>query len=205
MIAVELHEALSQIAEIRTRMAAAEQFRGYRAAPVAATGALAVLAAALQPLFVPDPVRQIEAYLALWVGTAGLGFAAAGWGVVQRLRSDANPLGRELTRLAVGQFLPCLAAGGLVTAAIATRAPDAAWVLPGIWQALFGLGVFASYRLLPTATVAVGVFYLLSGTYHLTLGPGPDAFAPWGMGLPFAVGQFATAGILYWHLERDYA
>ena len=39
---VELHEALAQIAEIRHQMARTELFRGYRAAPAAFTGLLAI-------------------------------------------------------------------------------------------------------------------------------------------------------------------
>lgn len=200
---MELHEALSQIAEIRTRVAAAERFRGYRAAPVAASGVLAVLAAMVQPYLFATPSADFGSYLALWVGTAVLGAAVAGSGIIARLRSDDNPLGRELTRLAVGQFLPCIAAGGLVTLVIARHAPDAGWMLPGLWQVLFSLGVFASCRLLPRATVGVGAFYLACGVFNLTHGPDAGAFSPWAMGVPFGLGQFATAFVLYWHLERD--
>ena len=38
---MELREALTQIAEIRTRMAETERFRGYRAAPIALSGLIA--------------------------------------------------------------------------------------------------------------------------------------------------------------------
>jgi hypothetical protein len=201
---VELHEALSHIAEIRTRMAASERFRGYRAVPVGASGGLAFLAAAAQPLVLVNPAADLAGYLTLWIATAVLGAAAAGSGILARLRSPTDPLGRELTRLAVGQFLPCLAAGALVTVAIARHAPEAAWVLPGMWQVLFSLGVFASCRLLPAATVAVGLFYLFAGALNLTRGPGPAAFSPWAMGVPFGLGQLAMAGILYWNLEREH-
>ena len=43
-MATELHEALERIAEIRHQMARTEVFRGYRALPVAFSGALAVAA-----------------------------------------------------------------------------------------------------------------------------------------------------------------
>ena len=200
---MELHEALSQIAEIRSRVAATERFRGYKAGPVAASGALALLAAMAQPVLIPDPTGNLGAYLALWVGTAILGMAAAGSGIVARLRSAEDPLGRELTRLAVGQFLPCIVAGGLVTLIIARHAPDVAWILPGLWQVLFSLGVFASCRLLPRATVGIGVFYLLAGAVNLTHGPVPTALTAWAMGVPFGFGQLAMAAILYWSLERN--
>jgi hypothetical protein len=199
---VELREALSHIAEIRARAAAAAQFRGYKAVPVAASGCLALLAALAQPYLLPNPSVDLLGYLALWLATAVIGLGAAGSGIWLRFRREDDPVGRELTRLAVGQFAPCLAAGALVTAAVVRHAPEVAWVLPGFWQVLFSLGVFASCRLLPKATAAIGGFYLLAGTVNLALFPGPAAFAPWVMGVPFGLGQLATAVVLYWNLER---
>jgi hypothetical protein len=201
---MELREALSHIAEIRARAAAAERFRGYRAVPVGTSGVLAVFAAAAQPFLVPNPAADVPGYLALWVTTAVVGAAAAGSGLLFRHWSARHPLSRELTRLAVGQFAPCLAAGALVTLAVARHAPEVAWTLPGLWQVSFALGMFASCRLLPRATVGVAVFYLLAGAFNLAFAYGPAAFSPWAMGLPFGLGQAAMAGVLYWNLERDH-
>ncbi len=200
---MELQEALSQIAEIRSRVAASQRFRGYRAVPVATSGVLALLAAAVQPLLLANPAETLVGYLALWVTTALLGASASASGILLRYRAGADsPLARELTRLAVSQFAPCIAAGALVTLVIVRHTPEVGWILPGIWQVLFSLGVFASCRLLPRAIVGVGIFYLLSGAF--TLSAGPDvAFSPWMMGIPFGVGQLSVAAILYWNLERD--
>lgn len=200
---MELREALSHIAEIRARAAASERFRGYRALPIATSGVLAIFAALLQPHIVPNPAADLGGYLVLWLTTAVVGAAAAGSGIAFRHRAGREPLARELTLLAVGQFAPCLAAGALVTAALARHAPEFGWALPGLWQVMFALGVFASCRLLPRAVVGIGVFYLLAGTANLVLGP--PALSPWGMGLPFGIGQLATAAVLYWNLERDHA
>src|SRR5262249_43535746 len=160
---MELREALSQIAEIRLQMARTETFRGYRAVPVAFSGLLAACAAVVQAVCIADPVQEIGAYLTLWVGAAITSALAAGCGMLLRARGGGTALSREITWLAVGQFLPCLAAGGLVTAVLIASAPNAVWILPGIWQILFSLGIFASYRLLPRATFGVGVFYLFAG------------------------------------------
>ena len=199
---MELRDALSQIAALRATAAAAERFRGYRALPVGLTGGLAGVAALLQPHVAPDPAADLASYLGLWLGTAAVGVVVAGWGVWQRLRSAIDPVGRDLTRLAVGQFAPCLAAGLLLTIAVASHSPDAGRMLPGLWQVLFSLGIFASWRLLPPAVLWVGVFYLVCGTANVAR-PG-GGLGPWGMGLPFGVGQLATAAILYWQLERTH-
>ncbi|QEL14459.1 hypothetical protein [Limnoglobus roseus] len=199
---MQLREALTQIAEIRSAVAATEQFRGYRAVPVAFSGGLAILAAAVQPLLLPSPGDDLRGYLLLWFSVAILGLGAAGLRIVKRDWFAASVMRRELTRHAVAQFAPCLAAGLLVTVAIARHSADAAWILPGVWQVVFSLGVFASWRLLPKPTVWVGVFYLLAGTYNLAFSHGPAAFDPWAMGGPFGLGQLAVAAILYWNLER---
>jgi hypothetical protein len=198
---MELREALVQIAEIRQTMARAEVFRGYRAGPVALSGLLAFGAAALQPLVAPEPTRQISAYLALWIGAAVLSAVAAGAGMIIA-GAAASAWRRRITWLAVEQFVPCLVAGGLVTAVLVRGEPAWLGLLPGLWQVLFSLGVFASCRLLPRATFAVAVFYLATGVTTLAMARGEAVLAPWAMGLPFGFGQLLAAAILYWTLER---
>lgn len=199
---MELHEALTQISEIRQQMARTEVFRGYRALPVAFSGVLAVVAATLQASFVPDPSQQVLAYLGLWIGAACLGMGVTGIEMGLRWRAAGSSLRREITWLAVEQFLPCLAAGGLLTIVLVRSAPESLWMLPGLWQIMFSLGVFASSRLLPRATSGVAFFYLASGLLTLSLASGDAAFSPWAMGLPFGVGQFFAAAVLYRTLER---
>jgi hypothetical protein len=200
---VELREALSQIAEIRSRVAATERFDGYRAAPVALTGLLAVVVALLQPRLIPDPQADVTAYLTLWLGTAVVGGIVAGSGIWLRYSRSTNRLAKQLTWLAVGQFAPCLIAGAVVTLMIVRHAPTHAVLLPGLWQVLFSLGVFASFRLMPRAIAVVGVVYLTAGAVNLAFASGPAAMSPWVMGLPFGLGQLLTAAVLYWNLERE--
>ncbi len=197
---MDLHDALSQISEIRHQMARTEVFRGYRALPVAASGALAMVGAVVQLTWIDDPSRSMGAYLSLWIGAAVLSGVASGLGIAARRRHDTSSWSREVTRLALEQFAPCLVAGGLLTLVIARYRPESLSLLPGLWQVLFSLGVFASYRLLPRATWAVAAFYLCSGLTCLAIGE--SALSPWAMGLPFGLGQFLAAAILYWNLER---
>ena len=198
---MELHDALTQISEIRHQMARTEVFRGYRAVPVALSGVLAILAAVLQMTCLRDPSQETTGYLILWVGTATLSAVVAGAEMAIRNRGPRSILRREITWLAVEQFMPCLVAGGLTTIVIVRAAPEALWMLPGLWQIFFSLGVFASCRLLPRATFGVAVFYLVAGLLSLTLARGESSFSPWAMGLPFGIGQFLAAGVLYRTLE----
>ena len=200
---MELREALTQIAEIRQQMARTEMFRGYRAAPVAFSGVLALAAAGVQVVLIPQPVEQITAYLILWFGAAALSLLASGSAMILRHRYHlSSPLQREITWLVVEQFLPSLAAGGLLTFVLVIATPESLWMLPGLWQMLFSLGIFASYRLLPRPMLGVALFYLAAGAACLALSRGEGALSPWAMGVPFGAGQLLVAAVLYWSLER---
>jgi hypothetical protein len=202
---MELREALTQITEIRLQLARTEVFRGYRAMPVAFSGVVAVVAAVIQAVTIGDPAVQVGPYLTLWVGAAVVSALAAGLEMMVRARHASSSLTRELTWLALEQFCPCLAAGALLTIVLMRVAPASLWMLPGLWQIVFSLGIFASCRLLPRATFWVAVFYLGTGLAVLASGPAEAAPSPWAMGLPFGVGQSLAAAVLYFTLERDHA
>jgi hypothetical protein len=199
---MELQDALTQISEIRRQMARTEVFRGYRAVPVAFSGFLALGAAAIQAAWIANPAEELSAYLALWVGAAVVSAVGAGTEMILRARQSLSPWRREITWLALEQFVPCLVAGGLLTLVLVRFADESLWMLPGLWQILYSLGVFASCRLLPRATFVVAVFYLATGLTTLALGRGSAALSPWAMGLPFGIGQLLAAAVLYRTLER---
>ncbi len=201
---MELRDALTQITEIRLQMARTEVFRGYRAVPAAFSGAVALAAATVQAVAISDPGQQINAYLALWIGAAVISGMSAVCEMGVRARNASSSLTRELTFLAMEQFSPCLVAGALVTMVVVRSAPECVWMLPGLWQVLYSLGIFASCRLLPRSVFGVAVFYLISGLATLALARGENALSPWAMGLPFCVGQLLAAAVLYRTLERDH-
>jgi hypothetical protein len=191
----DLHQALGDITSIRRQVARSTQFRGYGPATLAATGLLAVGAAAAQAAWLPEPAEHLRGYLGLWISTAVLGAALTGAQMYTRTRRIHSGLSDEMLRLAVEQFLPALGAGLLLTLVLARFVPSAAWMLPGLWQVIFSLGIFSSCRFLPRPMLAAGGWYLLSGLAVLALGDA-RALAPWTMGLGFAMGQSLVAGIL---------
>lgn len=199
---MELNEALSQIAEIRGQLQQARVFRGYRSATTAFSGLVALVTAALQPAWAGDPRGGLVPYLLLWGGAALLCIVVVGATMAVRCVRIDSALQQQITLLALQQFLPCLAAGALLTFVVARFAPESAWMLPGLWAILFSLGVFASRTLLPRPVVAVAGYYLLAGLLCLAVGHGDAAFSPWAMGLTFGLGQFLAAGVLYLTLER---
>jgi len=200
---LELRDAISQLSHIRAQMARSERLRGLRAVPVGISGLMALGAAALQPVIVPDPAAQFGLYLVLWVGVASLSAFTGFLEMAARCRFSASSLTRATTYLSLEQFLPSVVAGIAVTSVITLRAPEQVWMLPGLWQLLFGLGVFSFARLLPRPVLLIAAYYLATGSGVLCLGS--FALEPWAMGLPFGAGQLFTAGILYWTLERPEA
>ena len=113
---MELREALSQIADIRIRMAETELFRGYRSAPIALSGLLAVGAASVQPFLVSEPTRDVRAYCTLWITVAVLSVTAVGLTMVLRDHFGGASRTRDVTLFALTQLAPSLVAGGLITA-----------------------------------------------------------------------------------------
>jgi hypothetical protein len=195
---------MHQIEAIRRQVAKTTVFRGYRSVPVAFSGMLAMLTAVGQHWLLPDPVAKVHAYLALWLLAALASLVAAGLEMTYRSWRDDQPLQRELSLLAAEQFLPSVVAGSMLTTVIVRSAPEQVWMLPGLWSIVFSLGIFASYRLLPSSTFWVATYYMIAGGVCLVIGQGSQALSPWLMVLTFGVGQSLAALILYWSLEREH-
>ncbi len=200
---MELREALSQISEIRQQMARGEVFRGYRSITVGFSGVLGLLAAAIQTRWVASPDSELGRYLGLWLSVAAASLIVAGTELYWRAWRAGSGLAQQMTLLAVGQFLPCVVVGAVLTCCIFRGAPQVAWMLPGLWSLVFGLGVFASHRLLPPQVFWIGWYYVSCGCGCLLWGQGDHAFSSWQMGIAFGGGQLLTAAILYWTLERS--
>lgn len=200
---MELQEAMAQISEIRLQMARTTIFCGYRSVTVAFSGLLAITVALFQSMVLEDPLASIGAYLCLWIGTAVVSTGVAGGEIAFRYWKAHRPLERELTLLAIEQFLPSVVAGSLLTTLICLAAPGQIWMLPGLWAIVYALGVFASHRLLPGAVFWVAAYYLGSGGACLVFAQGSQALAPWTMAATFGVGQLLAACVLYWSLERE--
>ncbi|MEO2004938.1 MAG: hypothetical protein ABGY41_12655 [Candidatus Poribacteria bacterium] len=199
---MQLDDALRQISDIRQQMARSEAFRGYRSMTVGFSGVTGLLAAALQPRWVGSPEIELGRYLGLWLGVAAVSLTVAGTEMYWRARRAGPGLARQQTLFAVKQFLPCVVVGTLLTLCIYRGAPHVAWMLPGLRSLIFGLGIFASCRLLPRQVSWVGAFYVLCGCGCLLWGSGENALSPWQMGISFGGGQLLGAAILYWTLER---
>jgi hypothetical protein len=203
---MELPQALADIAEIRAQAAKADVYRGYRSVPVALSGLMGLAAAWMQPRgLAGDPLG----FVLYWVAVAVCaGFVGVSETVYNYVVHDQD-FARRRTRHVVGQLLPSLFAGAIITAAVArlTAASSTNAVLvpllPGLWALSFGLGIFASRPYLVRASGWAALYFCAAGTVLLWTAGGPESLNAWTVGGTFGVGQLLTAGVLYWNLEQD--
>ena len=199
---MELHDALTQISDIRRQMARAHVFRGYRAATAAASGVIALLAAAIQRSWAPNPFQDVVPYLTIWGSAAFLSLLLVGVEIATRHIRSGSVLQRELSLATIECLTPSLVAGALLTLALVAYARSGMWLLPGLWAILFSLGLFSCRRVMPGGIVIPAGYYLLAGLICITMTQGAGAFSPWSMVWTFGVGQFLTAGVLFGSRER---
>jgi hypothetical protein len=193
----DLDKALADIFAIRSQIAAGTAFRGYGPATVAATGGVALLTMLFQLLWLDDPTRQPLVFFAGWAVTALLSGAMIWIEMRARSRRHHSGLADAMVQQAVEQFLPASVAGASLAAMLWKFAPEALWMLPGLWQVFVSLGIFASVRSLPRTVAFGAAWYFVAGFATLLLASQSHALSPWTMGLPFVIGQLLMAAILH--------
>ncbi|MGA7433256.1 MAG: hypothetical protein WBQ24_14270 [Xanthobacteraceae bacterium] len=193
----DLDKALADILAIRNQLAAGTAFQGYGPTAVAATALAALITALLQFFWLDDPTAHPLTFLFGWIAAALV--SAAMIFVEMRARSlrHHSGLADAMVQQAVEQFLPAGIAGLLLAVMLWKFAPETLWLLPGLWQVLVGLGIFASVRSLPRSVALVGAWYFVAGFAVLILGSVSHTLSPWTMGLPFVIGQSLMAALLH--------
>jgi hypothetical protein len=193
----DLEKALADIGSIRQQLAAGTVFRGFGPAVIALTGVLALVTASAQAIWLGDPTDAPLGFLSGWA-VAAVAAAALIWAeMLTRSRRHHSGLADAMILNAIEQFLPAGAAGVAIALVLFEFAPETLWVLPGLWQILVSLGLFAALRSLPRAVVLAAAFYFVAGVGVLIVSSRTQALSPWLMGVPFAAGQFLLAAVLH--------
>jgi hypothetical protein len=199
----DVGRALEQIAEIHQHLAKGEVYRGWRSIPVASSGLVGLAAAAWQSA----TARPVEpwSFTIYWLAVGGLALSVGCSEIAWHYVARATETERRRSRRVIGQFLPALVAGALVTGALVRLSPALVALLPGLWALFFGVGIFAARPYIPRASGWVGLYYWTVGLALLWVSYGLDRLSPWAVGLTFGVGQLLAAAVLYWNLERGSA
>lgn len=193
----DLDKALADILAIRSQIAAGTAFRGYGPATVAATAGVALITSVLQFLWLDNPTGSPLTFVAGWTVAALVSAVLIFIEMRARSRRHHSGLADAMIQQAVEQFLPAGVAGLLLAVMLWKFAPEALWMLPGFWQVLVSLGVFASVRSLPRSIALGGAWYFVAGFAVLLHASQTHALSPWTMGLPFVGGQLLMAALLY--------
>ena len=180
----DLHKALADIGNIRQQLAAGTMFRGFGPAVIATTGLLALASAAVQAAWFDDLGREPLIFLGVWVMTAIVSAGLIGVEMLARSGRHHSGLADAMIVNAIGYFLPAGAAGAAIAQVIVRFAPDNTWMLPGLWQVLVSIGIFASVRSLPRTVGIAGAWYFVAGIAVLMLSSQTQALSPWAMGIP---------------------
>jgi hypothetical protein len=189
---MEVHDALAQLDRIHDQLTKSEVYRGFRVPAVALVGCLGLLAAAGQQ-WVIEP-GEGAAFIWYWSAIGSVGALIGLGAAVRSYLFREDEFEKRRTRRVMGQFLPCLLAGGVLTAALA-RTEATVPLLPGVWAILFGLGVVAVRPHLPRAVGLVGIGYVATGAVLLARVPAePDG---WCVGGVFGAWHLATAAALW--------
>ena len=177
---MELRDALTQISEIRQQMAQSQVFRGlplgdHRVLGRRRAGGVGVQAWWFK--FPRDRWENLGKGLYIWLAAAVLSLVVVGIEMAVRYRRSAAQLQREVTLLAVEQFVPCLVAGALMTYAMANYAGQS------LSHAAGAVGDYCSAwassprgGCLPRGAFLVGAYYLLAGVLCIAMHGRPGGF-----------------------------
>ncbi len=195
--ATSLSQAIADIDEIRTHIAAGALFRGFGPLVIAMTGALALVTMFSQLRWPHFLARDHERFLFVWIAVAGFSIILVGVEMIARSRRHHGGLADAMIFKAIEQFVHIGLAGAAMGFVFWRFADDMLWVLPGMWQVMVGVGIFASLRTLPKSIALTGGWYFLSGLIVLVIASETREVAPVLMGLPFLGGQLIMAACLY--------
>jgi len=193
----DIERAISEISDIKSQLAASTRFRGYAPEAVATIGFISALLVLAQLTF-PSVLAASDTQIALvWGGVLLINGCATTIEAVARSRRQHGPMAGAMLRGATLVTMPVTLIGIVIGAVVLLYAPDVTWLLPGIWQMHVGVVGFSSYSFLPHRIIWPALWYLLSGAVVLLFSAMNGSVSILLAGVPFVVGHFWIAWLLY--------
>jgi hypothetical protein len=160
-----LHDrALDNLQFIRETMERAGAFTAISGQGMMVIGVFATIAAWVAAR---QPTRQ--AWLATWLGAAGLSAAVSLWAIVRKARDTGTPLLSGPGRKLVLGFSPPMLVGALLTVALFRAGLDP--ILPGMWLLLYGTAVICGGTYSVPIVPVMGLCFVALGAVAV-LAPG---------------------------------
>lgn len=196
---VEVERALADLEEVRDRLASVQRFRGYSSRVAAASGAFAIAGGIVQALLVPTPRTDadVKLYLIIWMSCLAVALITYYGNLALRYARKSGRTARAQTRTVSITILPALGLGAVLSLAVALHGVPS--LLPGVWYACYGLGLYASRNMVPKAVMPIAAAFGIIGAFLLLV---PSASLPlswWVMPAGFSLGQFAIG----WLVARE--
>ena len=136
---------------------------------VSGVGAILIGVSALGTAWLASLTRSPQDRLQLWVAeavvAATLGFLAS----LRKSRRDGRDLGHPVSRRFLLNLAPLLAAGAVLTVAMA--AAGSFEMMPGLWLLLYGTGVLTAGAFSIRAVPLMGLCFMALGIVTLLLSP----------------------------------
>ena len=192
---IEVNRAIADLAEVRTRLAAAQRFRGISGIAAIASGIVALGAGAYQAIMLPGPHTALEQqrYLAIWIACLVFALLINYGAIGVWLARNWNTRSRSEIRSVGMTILPAIMLGGVATIALVRHAEFG--LLPGLWCGAYAIGLFASRTMLPRGAPWVAAAFGCAGAL-LMLWNGIDPLAWFVMPLVFGTGQIAIGALV---------
>ncbi len=194
---MELQRAISDLAEVRDRLAHLQRFDGYSGAAAAISGGVALVAALVQQRLAPLPqnANAVHTYLLIWLSCLAaalvLNYGAAGaW-----LLRHRAPGERSRFRTAAISIAPSIVLGGALSLALIDHGAYA--LLPGTWFAFYAIGLFASRGTIPASTMGITIGFAALALIFLATSAAAVSLAWWVMPIGFGAGQLGI-GYFIW-------
>ncbi|HEY5257021.1 MAG TPA: hypothetical protein VIJ12_01435 [Candidatus Baltobacteraceae bacterium] len=186
---MEIERALSDLEEVRDRLAHLQRFEGYSAPAAAASGIAALIAGGVQLRLAPLPTtpEALHLYLVIWTVCLAAALALNYGAVAIWMLRNHGPRAQSQFRTAARSLAPTIVLGGALTAALIDH--SAYSVLPGAWFALYAVGLFASRGVIPNATLGVTFAFGALALVFLISPLSAQALAWWVMPLGFGLGH----------------
>ncbi len=194
---MDLQRALSDLAEVRDRLAHVQRFEGYSGPAAFTSGVAALVAGYVQFTVAPLPSTPagFRAYVIIWMTCLAVALVLNYGAVAVWILKHREPGALSQFRTAARSIAPSVALGGALTVALLDH--QAYVLLPGTWFAVYALGLFASRGAIPPPTLAVTLAFSSLALVFLVTRFSAYSLAWWVMPLGFGIGQIAI-GTLIW-------
>lgn len=192
----DIERAIADISDIRSQLAATTRFRGYAPELVATLGlgsAAVLIAQSLWPERLAASTFQV---VLIWGGVQLTSSITSTVEAIARSRMQHGGMAWPMLRGAGLIAWPTAVTGIFAGLAVLVYRPEAAWVLPGLWQMLAGIVSISSFSTLPRKIVFAGIWFLMAGGLVSVIAARSGEVTPVMAGLPLVVGFFWVAWIL---------